>query len=436
MGLCCSSNHKEIIAIYILLRLWATIKLLRRLPFLHTLTQTVTAKWLQMFKTFSRLWEYSASDYRRPCFLHRLCHDWNSFYPYRSGRYWTNFCHACVRCGCQGQAVVPTNILVSCPVQFWSQSTLVLTIIRADATAPDMRSAAKRKITTRFHNLQSNKEKKGHWYTFLMQGDVSWLMGSELPWELPGTGLGACINQETLRCIKKMCIMALFFLAWLYSSDYLSEWPMKTSFFHIPSWTKTKLIEPLKRLARRRRTKRKRSVASAITGQIDRESLTEAGSLGGSSKVEDGAAEEGEEDDVDSEEEEEEEEEEDPMASLGIGANIMMGCGALAALGVFLSCGSYVFTHFEAWSFFDAFYFCFITLTTIGFGDMVPNISADKTSYMLLCMVYILFGLAFTSTIIELVRRQYGESWRKMQELRAQIQVNQLTHHLSYSPPT
>ena len=42
---------------------------------------------------------------------------------------------------------------------------------------------------------------------------------------------------------------------------------------------------------------------------------------------------------------------------------------------------------------------------------------------MLICMIYILVGLAFTSTIIELVRRQYAESWRKMQELRAQIQA-------------
>ena len=42
---------------------------------------------------------------------------------------------------------------------------------------------------------------------------------------------------------------------------------------------------------------------------------------------------------------------------------------------------------------------------------------------MLVCMIYILVGLAFTSTIIELVRRQYAESWRKMQELRVQIQA-------------
>ena len=48
---------------------------------------------------------------------------------------------------------------------------------------------------------------------------------------------------------------------------------------------------------------------------------------------------------------------------------------------------------------------------------------ADAGSYMFLCMVYVLVGLSVTSTIIELVRRQYAESWQKMQELRAQIQA-------------
>jgi len=48
---------------------------------------------------------------------------------------------------------------------------------------------------------------------------------------------------------------------------------------------------------------------------------------------------------------------------------------------------------------------------------------------MLMCMIYILVGLSFFSTVIELVRRQYAESWRKMQELRAQIQVFFLSIH-------
>lgn len=36
---------------------------------------------------------------------------------------------------------------------------------------------------------------------------------------------------------------------------------------------------------------------------------------------------------------------------------------------------------------------------------------------MLLCTLYILVGLALTGTIIELVRRQYAQSWRRLQAL-------------------
>ena len=42
---------------------------------------------------------------------------------------------------------------------------------------------------------------------------------------------------------------------------------------------------------------------------------------------------------------------------------------------------------------------------------------------MMVCTVYIFLGLAFTSTIIEIVRRQMVENLRRMQELRAQIQA-------------
>lgn len=103
----------------------------------------------------------------------------------------------------------------------------------------------------------------------------------------------------------------------------------------------------------------------------------------------------------------------------GMGSNIFLVGGAVFFLTVFLSFGAFLFTLWEDWSFFDAFYFCFITFTTIGFGDIVP----ERTGYMLVCIIYILVGMALTTTIIELVRRQYAESWRKMQELRAQIQA-------------
>ncbi|XP_050303741.1 LOW QUALITY PROTEIN: TWiK family of potassium channels protein 7-like [Anthonomus grandis grandis] len=94
---------------------------------------------------------------------------------------------------------------------------------------------------------------------------------------------------------------------------------------------------------------------------------------------------------------------------------------AVCFLFCYLAIGAAIFVLWEEdWSFFDGFYFCFITMTTIGFGDLVPK----QPKYMLFCTLYILVGLALTSTIIELVRRQYAQSWRQLQALRGPLAEN------------
>ncbi|XP_033966834.1 potassium channel subfamily K member 3 [Pseudochaenichthys georgianus] len=72
-----------------------------------------------------------------------------------------------------------------------------------------------------------------------------------------------------------------------------------------------------------------------------------------------------------------------------------------------LCVGAVAFSHCEGWSFLHAFYFCFITLTTIGFGDYVALQRDDALQndprYVAFCFVYILTGLTVIGAFLNLV---------------------------------
>ncbi|XP_069986574.1 two pore potassium channel protein sup-9 isoform X1 [Penaeus vannamei] len=93
--------------------------------------------------------------------------------------------------------------------------------------------------------------------------------------------------------------------------------------------------------------------------------------------------------------------------------------GVLALLVGIIAMGGCIFAPLQRWTFMDAFYFCFITTTTIGFGDLVPDVG--KTWSLMCCTLYILVGPVFTSTVIELVRRQYASSWEQMKQLSLRL---------------
>ena len=61
--------------------------------------------------------------------------------------------------------------------------------------------------------------------------------------------------------------------------------------------------------------------------------------------------------------------------SISLERNLLMILGGLTAMILFYTAGASIFIIWEDWSLFNAFYFCFVTMTTIGFGDMTPSIS-------------------------------------------------------------
>ncbi|XP_066584445.1 uncharacterized protein galene [Prorops nasuta] len=68
--------------------------------------------------------------------------------------------------------------------------------------------------------------------------------------------------------------------------------------------------------------------------------------------------------------------------------------------------GAFLFSGWENWPFLDSAYFCFITLTTIGFGDLVPAHKLNAHKGIALCSLYLLFGIALLAMSFNLVQEE------------------------------
>ena len=82
----------------------------------------------------------------------------------------------------------------------------------------------------------------------------------------------------------------------------------------------------------------------------------------------------------------------------------------------FIFVGALLFASWEDWSATEAAYFCFVTLTTIGFGDYWPQqttngYNKDVLGALKMCftVAYCIFGMTLISMCMNLMQEQIVE---------------------------
>lgn len=95
--------------------------------------------------------------------------------------------------------------------------------------------------------------------------------------------------------------------------------------------------------------------------------------------------------------------------------------GSIIGLVAFIFIPAIIFSAIDGWTYFEAIYFSFVSLTTVGFGDFVPSAPSRSVGLYRVCLaVWIFFGLAFVALIIAQVQEQMtkiGESLKKCKKL-------------------
>jgi len=79
--------------------------------------------------------------------------------------------------------------------------------------------------------------------------------------------------------------------------------------------------------------------------------------------------------------------------------------------------GAVFYHQVEGWGWLDSLYFCIITLSTVGYGDLSPTMTSSK----IFTMVYIFFGMSIFVSFASMLVQEQSERRKKRSEDKQKI---------------
>jgi voltage-gated potassium channel Kch len=92
--------------------------------------------------------------------------------------------------------------------------------------------------------------------------------------------------------------------------------------------------------------------------------------------------------------------------------------------GALVLTGTLFYWRFEDWTIIEALYFCVVTLTTVGYGDLTPTTAGTQ----IFTIVYILTGFGVLVALLTSVAEQYLTMKREGGRARPRIRGRRHRH--------
>ncbi|XP_048520286.1 potassium channel subfamily K member 18 isoform X2 [Dendroctonus ponderosae] len=111
----------------------------------------------------------------------------------------------------------------------------------------------------------------------------------------------------------------------------------------------------------------------------------------------------------------------------------------LVMMFIYICIGTFVLYKLENWSLLDGFYFCFMSLTTIGFGNMVPGSDPfpdyDSSTTLWFCSIYIMSGMALTAMSFNVVHDEIVHRLKHQQKSVPKLNSVSFSDDLNINDP-